>query len=278
MIRSMSWRNRKAAQAFLEEHSDMTSPMLGNLISSSWNRDPFSKRKGYCFLNIREGELVGFLGCFMDGNAMLYALDEEAILDFLDILDRQSFHTLWVFDGEERSVKLLMAQLEDRFRLVRYHMMIQEETQEVFCVDLSVEDVRTQSKDPSLVSFVRRILKECFGYDAYMPAVMARMQDRSEEEPYLVGSLADGTRVAQTHVQAICSDYGYIGGVATLPEYQGRGYAKQMVLTICRMLHRSGRKVSLTVDPENESAYHLYRKLGFEKRGLVCVLQRKSAY
>ncbi len=277
MIRRLSWRNRKAAQQFLEAHSDMTSPILGNLIASSWNRDPFSRRRGECFVADRDREICGFLAFFSDGNAMVYVSVPEVLFDFLDVLDeRTNYHSLWVFDASEGDVKVLTARLTDRFHLKHYHMMIQEEPSDVFTVTLDIQDVHDRHWDPEVTRFCRQILKECFGYDAYMPSFMARMADRGPDEPYLVGSLPQGEKVAQAHVQALCGDYGYIGGVATLPQYRGHGYAKEVLLTICRMVRRMGRTPSLTVDPENGPAYRLYTDNGFVPRADVYVAERKN--
>lgn len=277
MIRSLSWRNRRAAQLFLETHSDVTSPILGNLIASSWNRDPFSRRRGDCYVAERDREICGFLAFFSDGNAMLYVSRPEVMFDFADVLDeKNSFHSLWVFDASEGDVKVLTAQLTDRFRLQHYRMMIQEEEIRVFPVTLDIQDVKDRHWDPQIAYFCQKVLKECFGYDAYMPAVMARMADRKQDEPYLVGSLPEGEKVAQAHIQAICRDYGYIGGVATLPQFRGRGYARELLLTMCRLVRGMGRTPSLTVDPENEHAYRLYSDCGFVPRADVYVAERKN--
>ena len=277
MIRSLSWRNRRAAQQFLESHSDMTCPMLGNLIASSWNRDPFSRRRGECYIAEENREICGFLAFFSDGNTMLYVSRPEVMFEFLDLLDeRTNYHSLWIFDASLGDVRVLTARMTDKFRIQHYEMMIQEEEIDVFPVTLDIQDVKDRHWDPQIAYFCQRVLKECFGYDAYMPAVLARMADRKANEPYLIGSLPDGEKVAQAHLQALCADYGYIGGVATLPQFRGKGYAREMLLTICRMMRRIGRTPSLTVDPENEYAYRLYRDCGFVPRADVYVAERKN--
>lgn len=277
MIRSLSWRNRKAAQAYLEAHSDMTSPILGNLNASAWNRDRFSRRRGECYVDERDRQVVGFLAFFADGNTMLHTERPEYMDDFIDVLDEHaSYHTLWVFGASKGDVKVLTARLSDSFRLERYEMLVQEEAVDVFTVTLDIQDVKDRYWDPKIAYFCQRVQKECFGYDAYMPSVMARMADRGRDEPYLIGSLPEGEKVAQTHLQALCRDYGYIGGVATLPEYRGKGYARELLLTMCRFVRRIGRTPSLTVDPENTPAYTLYRDCGFVSHGDVIVAERKN--
>jgi len=277
MIRSLSWRNRKAAQQYLERYSDMTTPILGNLNASAWNRNHFSRRRGDCYIDERDREIAAFLAFFSDGNAMLHAADSEHTDDFLDLLDdRGDYHSLWVFNYSMREARILEARLTERFRLVHYKMMVQEEMIDVFPVTLDIQDVKDRHWDPQIAFFCQKVLKECFGYDAYMPSFLARMADRGPDEPFLIGMLSDGEKVAQAHIQALSADYAYVGGVATLPQYQGNGYARELLLTICRMMRKTGRTPSLTVDPENTPAYTLYKDCGFVSHGDVIVLERKN--
>ncbi|WP_281242965.1 GNAT family N-acetyltransferase [Thalassobacillus cyri] len=53
-------------------------------------------------------------------------------------------------------------------------------------------------------------------------------------------------------------------GVCMLPEHQGFGYGKEMMLHLIKEARRlSNQKVTLEVDSKNDRAYLLYRKLGF---------------
>jgi len=264
------------AEAYLARDLVMTTPIYGNLQASQWNRDPFSKRLGRCYLNLRKGEICGFLACFYDGNSMVYADDADAFMDFADTLDKAQYHSLWVYGATRRDMESLRSLLMNRHSISSYRMLVQGDEERDFNVTLAIRDVKGEIRREEVSRFCRSILKECFGYDPYMPSVVDRMLDRGEEEVYLAGALSDGTFVAQAHIQALSPAYGYIGGVATLPPYQGKGYGRELLLTICRHIHRLGRLPSLTVDPDNERAYQLYVRHGFTDKGPVWVLEPRN--
>ncbi|MFG6116193.1 GNAT family N-acetyltransferase [Halobacillus sp. MO56] len=63
---------------------------------------------------------------------------------------------------------------------------------------------------------------------------------------------------------AVDEEASSIYGVCMLPEHQGFGYGKEMMLHLIKEAKRqSNQKVTLEVDSKNERAYQLYRKLGF---------------
>ena len=56
----------------------------------------------------------------------------------------------------------------------------------------------------------------------------------------------------------------YLDSIAVLPEYRGRGVAKNLILTLCNKAFSEGHKnVGLLVDIENTNAEKLYHSLGF---------------
>jgi len=57
----------------------------------------------------------------------------------------------------------------------------------------------------------------------------------------------------------------YISNIAVLPEQQGHGLGNQMLqLTEKKAREQGYKKISLTVDIENERALSLYCRTGFE--------------
>lgn len=57
-----------------------------------------------------------------------------------------------------------------------------------------------------------------------------------------------------------------IGGVITLKRHRGHGYAKRCVYALCEKLLQDGYKfVVLHVNPQNDAAISVYRKIGFEQ-------------
>lgn len=76
---------------------------------------------------------------------------------------------------------------------------------------------------------------------------------------------AGETPVSCAMTTAMCDKAALIGGVATLPEYRGRGYASRCVTALAARLQSEGRRV--WISPKNEGAAALYRRLGFVTKG-----------
>ena len=55
----------------------------------------------------------------------------------------------------------------------------------------------------------------------------------------------------------------YIYGLATVPQYRGKGYAKQLVEYVCKEKFDNGYEFCLT-QPAGESLFEYYRNLGFD--------------
>ena len=57
-----------------------------------------------------------------------------------------------------------------------------------------------------------------------------------------------------------------LGGIITLKEHRGKGYAKRCVYEVCNQLLEDEYKyIVLHVKPDNEAAISVYKKLGFEQ-------------
>jgi L-phenylalanine/L-methionine N-acetyltransferase len=62
----------------------------------------------------------------------------------------------------------------------------------------------------------------------------------------------------------------YLGGVAIHPEYAGKGYGRQMLQEIIEMGRRQNlKRIELSVATFNDTAIHLYEKVGFVKEGVL---------
>jgi ribosomal protein S18 acetylase RimI-like enzyme len=68
-----------------------------------------------------------------------------------------------------------------------------------------------------------------------------------------------------------------IVNVAVYPEYQGRGIATRLMQSTMEMIRlRGGQRAILQVDADNESARHLYLKLGFRQERAWTAWRRNS--
>ena len=63
--------------------------------------------------------------------------------------------------------------------------------------------------------------------------------------------------------------YTEVSAVCTHPDFQGRGYARELMSILMRKIMRRGEIPILHVRQENVSAIHVYEKLGFRTRRLI---------
>jgi len=71
--------------------------------------------------------------------------------------------------------------------------------------------------------------------------------------------------------------YTEVSAVCTHPDFQGRGYARELMSILMRKITRRGETPILHVRQENVSAIHLYEKLGFRTRRLIHFVIIRSA-
>ena len=81
-----------------------------------------------------------------------------------------------------------------------------------------------------------------------------------------VGVRHDGKLVAMGGLRLHISGYREITTVATLPEFEGRGYGTAVVRALIARIESKGERPFLTVRTDNERAIGIYRKLGFSQR------------
>ena len=67
--------------------------------------------------------------------------------------------------------------------------------------------------------------------------------------------------------------FGFIGPIAVIPEYRGRGLGRNMLREIVRIIQqKNGWRSSLCVNADNEDALTLYLREGFEKTETVLAM------
>jgi ribosomal protein S18 acetylase RimI-like enzyme len=71
--------------------------------------------------------------------------------------------------------------------------------------------------------------------------------------------------------------YTEVSAVCTHPDFQGRGYARELMSILMRRIIQRGETPILHVRQENVSAIHLYEKLGFRTRRLIHFVIIRSA-
>ncbi|MGP1438613.1 MAG: GNAT family N-acetyltransferase [Treponema sp.] len=78
--------------------------------------------------------------------------------------------------------------------------------------------------------------------------------------------------VAKANTNASGVNYAQIGGVYTLPEYRGYGFASNVVNVLIEHIHKKEEKnVCLFVKADNIKAIKMYKRLGLKEKGEFCI-------
>ena len=64
------------------------------------------------------------------------------------------------------------------------------------------------------------------------------------------------------------SDHAYIDGLVVMPEFQGKGIAREAMKILLKKL-KSFKRIDLVTHPENEIAVNLYKSLGFATKKVI---------
>jgi ribosomal protein S18 acetylase RimI-like enzyme len=81
-----------------------------------------------------------------------------------------------------------------------------------------------------------------------------------------LGVRDQGRLAAMAGLRLHIAGYREITTVATLPEFEGRGYATALVRALVERIRGRGERPFLTVRTDNERAVDIYRRLGFAER------------
>jgi ribosomal protein S18 acetylase RimI-like enzyme len=84
-----------------------------------------------------------------------------------------------------------------------------------------------------------------------------------------LGIREEGSLVAMGGLRLHIAGYREITTVATLPDYEGRGYATAIVRALIQRIRSRGDRPFLTVRSDNTRAIEIYRRLGFQERRLL---------
>ncbi len=83
-----------------------------------------------------------------------------------------------------------------------------------------------------------------------------------------LGIYQEGHLVAMSGERLNLSGYTEISAVCTHPDYQGRGYARQLIHAVARQIQARGKTPFLHTRPDNTGAIRVYEALGFRQRRL----------
>ncbi|MDO4323555.1 MAG: GNAT family N-acetyltransferase [Lachnospiraceae bacterium] len=130
---------------------------------------------------------------------------------------------------------------------------------------LTLEDV------PGLLELYGQIEEFAQAYKNVEKARERLLADMANGE-ILVGVLEEGRLVSAASTSASNSLSAMVVGVATLPEFRGRGYASRVVQELCREAFLDGKRF-LCLFYDNPSAGRIYHRIGFREIGSYSMMR-----
>ena len=85
----------------------------------------------------------------------------------------------------------------------------------------------------------------------------------AENRQFFLGEI-DGEFIAMG-VSAKGDEGASINGLGVMPEYQGKGYGKEMLYSIVnKLVEQNAENINIEVESQNSNAFNLYKNSGFE--------------
>lgn len=124
------------------------------------------------------------------------------------------------------------------------------------------------AEEPDLKQLTKMLInfyQEALGEDVSYDLALNKIENFINEKSLFVYKNVDGE--ITSFVKYInCLPNGYsISLVFTLPYHRGKGYAKEMMYLVSKMLLKQKKYLMLFVDQENPISNHVYKSLGFKK-------------
>ena len=101
-------------------------------------------------------------------------------------------------------------------------------------------------------------------YEATRPT--RKLCQRIQKLGPFLGIRVEGKLIAMAGLRMHLPGYREITTVATLPDYEHRGYATALVSTLVERIRERNERPFLTVRTDNARAVEIYRRLGFRQR------------
>ncbi|MGM0640303.1 MAG: GNAT family N-acetyltransferase [Thermotogota bacterium] len=248
MVRKIDTGEQERAREFVIKEPEYNLFMVGNLESFSLDDD---------FLDVwveeKNGEIIAIL-CRYFKAFIFYAIDDYDVDNFIEILNHYNYELI---SGKDTAVEKFTQKLDN--------IDIDEE---FFCVlrdlkalDFSNEKVENfEVKDFDLLFNLRKRIDEFkeTNYDQHKNKFLTNTGRAKIIKK-------DDEIIATAETSAENSKSAMITGVATQPEFRGKGYASKLVYELCSDL--LSENISPCLFYDNPSAGNIYKKLGFEEIG-----------
>ncbi|MGF3076149.1 GNAT family N-acetyltransferase [Facklamia sp. P12955] len=136
-------------------------------------------------------------------------------------------------------------------------------------------DIKVLIASEEHVEEIARFQSESFEDNYELSLRYARETVANQESPIYV-ALCQGNVVASISADQ-SSDVNYLFGVAVDPNFQGQGIATYLMKqTINDLIQSNHKPFHLTVEADNQTAFNLYKKLGFKEITRIVHLELKK--
>lgn len=222
-------------------------------------KNPFEHNKFYGYFD--GGEMTGLAVYFEEwDNFNIHSQDESVIRALTDHIVEKG-HPIKDLACFRRYGDVIMDQLE---KLGIKAKKVEDEsvyklTKEDF-VDFSTgkEEQATDSDREALILLERT----CFGDESDSPITETEINRIIPSQEFIIRK--NGKIITKAKISGLSKNYFQIGGVGTLPEYRGKGLAKQVVSALCKSYLAQGKSGILFTGNENPAAIKVYKTLGFK--------------
>jgi len=255
----------------------------------------FSPDENITWLLMDEGEITGAFSVILkrhnrvrifhtaDGTLESYRMLHEAMIDTLEKESGQKQYSLFI--TEEHNAGTIGIFKEIGLKTDRYIYVMERERGSVPPAGLPGTLTLTPVQLPEEAALWAGIrnegMKEVPGFLYYGAEFFSSM---NLEEGFLgdctlilrQGDEGIGIIKAEKDVQE-SESFGFIGPIAVLPAYRGRGYGRACLRTVLSLIeNKYGWKSSLCVNADNEDALKLYLQEGFHKTESVVAMDFKG--
>ena len=257
MLRKCGEEDRERLEAFLNEK-----PVYHTFLISDLDKYGFDKDFQTIYMQEEEGRCIGvFLKYFYN----LIVAGEGQELDY-EAVSRLADDKITTIMGRAEVVQNIAERVGGRLRMTYHNLYIHEEAERLEPVD---NNVRFADLDDA-----GRIYEFLMGFP--------EMQNLYSEKKMIENRISNmegvhamiekqGKIVAHGNSAASAERTCMLGGICVADEYRGRGYAKDIIRTLCGALHSQG-KIPCMFAPEN-NPYTIFSELGFKIYGRWGVAQ-----
>ncbi|SFX18110.1 Acetyltransferase (GNAT) family protein [Thermoactinomyces sp. DSM 45891] len=220
---------------------------------------------GLYVFNLREAEIGGMVLPDARRKGIFQKLLEQAIEE----LKRRGIpNLLLVVDhNSESGQRFAKAQIETQYKFSEYCMTLSEAKQQ----PKRFEDVMFRKAEPEDVNFIVDGMEISF----QLPKGDIKPERFHQPDTRAFLIIKGQEKIGVLSVQ-LGDEGAFIFGFCLLPEYQGRGYGRQVLSEIVQMLLKEGEATQfLDVASENKRALKLYQDCGFVVIGCNDYFEKK---